>query len=221
MKFRTLFVTSLLALSLGACNGSKNEKPSRTLDDVADTAVDAAKEATKELKETVKAAKVATATATLESRSGSDVTGRIVFTQVRVEKEGEEPQESVQIAYEIHGLTPNGTHGFHIHETGDCTAPDATSAGGHFNPEDKEHGALGDEESHAGDFGNVVADENGNALGVIDGLTKITMDASGEDEIDHNIIGRAVIVHEQRDDLKSQPTGDAGGRIACGIIEAK
>lgn len=117
----------------------------------------------------------------------------------------------VHILARVEGLEPNGTHGFHIHEFGDCTAPDATSAGGHYNPEGHPHGLPNDEERHAGDLGNLEADSEGVAE------LRLTVDnvsVAGE----HNpALGRGVIVHESDDD-GSQPLGDAGPRIACGVI---
>jgi Cu-Zn family superoxide dismutase len=117
----------------------------------------------------------------------------------------------VRVTADITGLTP-GEHGFHVHENGDCSAPDASSAGGHFNPTNQSHGARDAEVRHIGDLGNLVADANGQALlNYID--PKLTLTGP------NSIIGRAVIVHAGRDDLKSQPSGDAGGRVACGTIE--
>ena len=112
----------------------------------------------------------------------------------------------------ITGLTP-GKHGFHIHEKGDCSAPDATSAGGHFNPDNKAHGAPDAAEHHAGDLGNIEADSKGTAKVNIhmDGITL----GSGA----NSIMGKAIIVHANADDLKTQPTGNAGGRVACGVIQ--
>jgi Cu-Zn family superoxide dismutase len=140
------------------------------------------------------------AVAVLHSASGSQVSGTITFT-----KSG----DSVQVVADITGLTP-GKHGFHIHEFGDCSAADATSAGGHFNPMKKPHGAPDASERHAGDLGNIEADSTGKAhLDLKDNMLKF----SGE----NSILGRAVIVHEKADDW-SQPTGNAGGRVACGVI---
>lgn len=120
--------------------------------------------------------------------------------------------DKVVITAQIEGLTPNSEHGFHIHEYGDCSAPDATSAGPHYNPEGHKHGAPDASNRHAGDLGNIKADENGVArLDVtVDNITIAGTKAP--------IVGRAVIVHAKADDLKTQPTGDAGGRIACGVI---
>lgn len=140
------------------------------------------------------------AIAVLHSASGSQVTGTVTFTKMG---------DTVQVVADITGLTP-GKHGFHIHEFGDCSAPDAASAGGHFNPMKKPHGAPDAAEHHAGDLGNIEADANGKAhLELKDSMLKL----SGE----NSILGRGVIVHEKIDDW-SQPTGNAGGRIACGVI---
>ena len=140
------------------------------------------------------------AIAVLQSASGSKVTGTVTFT-----KSG----DTVQVIADISGLTP-GKHAFHIHEFGDCSAADATSAGSHFNPMKKPHGAPDAAERHEGDLGNIEADSNGKAhLEMKDSMLKL----SGE----NSIIGRAVIVHEKVDDW-SQPTGNAGGRQACGVI---
>lgn len=146
-------------------------------------------------------AKVTKAVAVLAPASGSSVAGTVTFTKV---------DGGVKIVADVTGLIP-GEHGFHIHEFGDCSAPDATSAGGHFNPHKMAHGAPDASPRHAGDFGNLVADESGKAhYERVDSV--IALDGTD------SILGHAVIVHEKVDDLKSQPTGNAGGRIACGVI---
>jgi Cu-Zn family superoxide dismutase len=137
----------------------------------------------------------------LSPASGSSVAGTITFV-----KSG----EGVKITGEISGLTP-GKHGFHVHEFGDCSDPKAASAGGHFNPDSHQHGAPDASDRHAGDLGNIEADASGKAH--VD-VTDKSMKLSG----DKGVIGHAVIVHEKADDLKTQPTGDAGGRLACGVI---
>ena len=112
---------------------------------------------------------------------------------------------------EINGLTP-GKHGFHIHEKGDCSAADASSAGGHFNPTGMPHGGRRGSQRHLGDLGNITADKSGIArFAFTDGW--ITLAGV------NSIIGHAVVVHAQADDLKSQPSGNAGARVACGVIE--
>jgi len=104
-----------------------------------------------------------------------------------------------------------GTHGFHIHEFGDCSAPDFTSAGEHFNPTGNPHGAPTDAKRHEGDMGNVNATSDGNAtIDYVD--SHLHFDGAP------SILGRGVIVHANPDDFKTQPTGNAGGRVACGVI---
>ena len=110
----------------------------------------------------------------------------------------------------ITGLTP-GTHGFHVHEFGDCSAADFTSAGGHFNPMTQPHGAPTASMRHVGDLGNIEANADG--VATLD-LSDSQVALSGM----HGVVGRAVIVHAKADDLKTQPTGDAGGRLGCGVI---
>jgi Cu-Zn family superoxide dismutase len=140
------------------------------------------------------------AIAVLHSASGSKVTGTVTFTKTG---------DMVQVVADITGLTP-GKHGFHIHEFGDCSAADASSAGTHFNPAKKPHGAPDAAERHAGDLGNLEADSSGKAhLELKDSMLKL----SGE----NSILGRGLIVHEKVDDW-SQPVGNAGGRVACGVI---
>ena len=141
------------------------------------------------------------AIAVLHPTAGNNVTGSVTFTQ---------SGETVKVVADITGLTP-GKHGFHIHEFGDCSSSDGSSAGGHFNPTHKQHGAPDASDRHAGDLGNIEADASGKAL--LEWSDKV-MKLSGAD----SIVGHAVIVHEKEDDLKTQPTGNAGGRLACGVI---
>jgi Cu-Zn family superoxide dismutase len=145
------------------------------------------------------------AVAEMKPASNSKVSGTITFT----EKDGK-----AEVAIDLKGLTP-GEHGFHIHEKGDCSSPDAKSAGGHFNPDSKQHGAPDAPEHHAGDFGNVTAGADGTIK------TTMTVDFVTVADGPHSAVGKAVIVHEKKDDLKTQPTGDAGGRVACGVVEKK
>ena len=120
--------------------------------------------------------------------------------------------EGVHFTGTVTGL-PAGSHGFHIHETGDCSAPDGTSAGGHFNPSGAPHGGPDSAERHLGDLGNITADDGGNA--------EVNIHAGGVTlgEGDNSIMGRAIIVHAGEDDMTTQPTGDAGARLACGVIQ--
>jgi superoxide dismutase, Cu-Zn family len=146
----------------------------------------------------------------LLSKSGSQVSGEIAFTQV---------SKGVEVSGKVSGLKPNQSHGFHIHEKGDCTSNDALSAGGHFNPEGKKHGNHSHHhhaglEHHAGDMPNLKADANGTAVFKVL-LVGITIHEGAK-----AITGRAVIVHANEDDYVSQPVGNAGGRIACGLIQS-
>ncbi len=142
------------------------------------------------------------ATVKLEPKSGSKVTGSVTFT-----KSGDD----VEVAGEIENLAP-GQHGFHIHEKGDCSAADGSSAGAHFNPSHQHHGGPESAQRHAGDLGNIEADSSGKAH--IQWKGKLSL--SGAD----SIIGKSVVVHEKGDDLKTDPSGNSGARIACGVIEA-
>jgi superoxide dismutase, Cu-Zn family len=151
------------------------------------------------------AAKSATsskAISVLHATAGNKVSGIVTFTP---------NADGVQVHAELTGLTP-GKHGFHIHEFGDCSAADASSAGAHFNPTNQPHAAPDAAARHEGDMGNVEADSSGNAkLDYVDHQISLANDAQ-------SAIGRAIIVHAKPDDLKTQPSGDAGGRIACGVI---
>lgn len=129
--------------------------------------------------------------------------GRIEF----VEENGQ-----VSVMTFVNGLS-QGAHGFHIHEIGDCSKADFTSSGGHFNPEKVAHGSLHADVNHAGDLGNLVAGSDLRAYSTIQ-THGVTL---GEGK--NSIIGKAVIIHKDADDYVTQPTGNAGGRVACGVIE--
>lgn len=145
------------------------------------------------------------AQAVLEPTEGNDVGGRVEFV---------ETPDGLAIEARVAGLAP-GPHGIHIHENGDCSAPDASSAGDHFTPQDSPHGSPESPpaQHHAGDLGNISADDSGNAS------MKMTDDVLRLDG-ELGVIGLAVIVHEGEDDLTSQPSGDSGDPVACGVIEA-
>lgn len=144
------------------------------------------------------------AVAVVTPTAGNEVRGTVRFTQV--------DEHTLKVVAELSGLQPNGTHGFHIHEFGDLTAADGTSLGGHYNPEGHDHAGPDAEQRHAGDLGNVQADGEGKAH------YELTITNASVAGMNNPIIGRGVVVHAQRDDLKSQPTGDAGGRIGVGVI---
>lgn len=143
------------------------------------------------------------AVAPLAAKSGTNTQGTVTFSQ-----HGDE----VMVKAEVTGLPPNSVHGFHVHEKGDCSSPDAMSAGGHFNPAGKPHGSISTPDHHAGDMPNLTADANGRAQAMFR-LTGVTV-APGP----NSVVGRAVVVHTAPDDYKTQPTGNSGGRIACGVI---
>lgn len=144
------------------------------------------------------------AVAVVTPTQGNNVRGVVHFHQ--------QPDGKVVINATIEGLPPNSRHGFHIHEFGDTTAPDATSAGSHYNPEGHDHG-LPDEDGtrHAGDFGNLESNDQGVAA------FKLTVDNLSLGGMSNPVLGRAVIIHAQPDD-GGQPTGNAGDRIASGVI---
>lgn len=124
----------------------------------------------------------------------------------------EDMNDQLKITATVTGLKPNSKHGFHIHENGVCEGPDYKTAGGHFNPYKMPHGQPKAKKSHLGDLGNLEADSKGVAK-------KEIMIPKHESDDLNKIIGKALIVHSDDDDLKSQPSGDAGSRIACGIIK--
>jgi Cu-Zn family superoxide dismutase len=144
-----------------------------------------------------------TATATIAPTAGNTIKGTVTFTQ---------KGDKISVTAQLSGLTPGG-HGFHVHEKGDCSAPDATSAGGHFNPTGKPHGAPDAAEHHAGDLPMLHADANGNATLTTD-VSGLTIGAGAGD-----IVGKSVVVHKDADDYKTQPAGNSGARIGCGVIQ--
>ena len=144
-----------------------------------------------------------TATAFLEPTKGSNARCTVTF---------QERGGKVLVIASVTGLKPNQEHGFHVHEKGDCSSGDGMSTGGHFNPLGKQHAHHATAERHAGDLPALKADASGIAtlreeidvITVSDGPTRV--------------VGRGMIVHAQPDDYKTQPTGNAGARIACAVI---
>jgi Cu-Zn family superoxide dismutase len=146
------------------------------------------------------------ASAALQSTKGSKAFGEATFEEVGDGK--------VRVIVFAQGLRPGQEHGFHIHEAGDCSSGDGMSAKGHFNPAGKPHGHPASGERHAGDLPSLKAEKNGRAkLDVtVEGVTLRPGPTS--------IVGRGVIIHADPDDYKTQPTGNAGARLACGVIKA-
>ncbi len=143
-----------------------------------------------------------TKTYTIQAKSNTDTQGTVKFTQ---------KGKFVEMDMNVYKLKPNGVHASHIHEKGDCSAADASSAGGHWNPTDHNHGKWGHGEHHAGDLGNLKADKDGTARLVMK-TDKWCIGCSDESK---NIIGKSIIIHAKEDDFKTQPTGNAGGRVGC------
>lgn len=185
----TLLCLSMV-LALSACN--RTDAPDAGVTDDASAAAEPATPTS--------------AGATLAATEGNTVSGTLRF---------ETMDGGVHVTGQVVGLTPDSQHGFHVHERGDCSAPDATSAGGHFNPAGSDHGRVGTATHHVGDTDNLVADAQG--LATVD--THLVGATLG-DGAATDIVGKGVIVHARPDDYTSQPTGDAGDRLACGVIEA-
>ena len=142
------------------------------------------------------------AVANLEPTKGNDAKGMVTFTQ-----DGDE----VRVRVNVTGLKPGAVHGFHVHEKGDCSSGDGMSTGGHFNPMGKPHGPQS-ADHHAGDMPSLTADASGNANTSFE-LHGVSIGSGATD-----LVGKGLIVHRDPDDYKTQPTGNAGPRIACGVI---
>jgi Cu-Zn family superoxide dismutase len=145
------------------------------------------------------------ATVNLASASASLVSGKLTLVPMG---------DGINIIGEVGGLKPGSAHGFHVHQTGDCNAVDASSAGSHFNPMGTQHGRAGIDPHHAGDIDNIVADADGVAKVDVH-LSGVTLGGDGFNDI----AGRAFIIHASPDDYASQPAGNAGARVACGVIK--
>lgn len=197
MKIRTILLSSLATVMLFACEtgGEEKDKTKKTDQKVSKSPEEEQKKKKNKPELTV----------VMESKSDSNAEGNIKLK----EKDGK-----VFMKVEMKGLT-TGEHAIHIHEKGDCSADDGTSAGGHWNPTEDKHGKWGKHEFHMGDIGNLVADKKG----------KVSFEFETEkwcigcDDKTKNIIGKSFIVHAGPDDFESQPSGDAGARVACGVIE--
>lgn len=199
-KIQTILLSGLAATMLFACKSEgEDQAATKGPDD---------KQVKKEIKEDRKEEKKkeeCKATVSMSSKSGSTAAGSIMLK----EKDG-----VVKMKVEMMGLAP-GKHAIHIHEKGDCSADDGTSAGGHWNPKGDDHGKWGQDAYHMGDIGNLVANDKGEVSYEFE-TDKWCLDCDDETK---NIIGKSFIVHAGADDFKSQPSGAAGSRVACGVIE--
>ena len=144
-----------------------------------------------------------TATATLAPTAGNTTAGTVQFVQ---------RGDRVHVSGEVRGLRPNAEHGFHVHEKGDCSSGDGNSAGGHFNPDGAPHGRHGAGTHHVGDIPSLRANANGVAR--FDFTSTTIRLGNGP----HSVVGRGLIVHRDPDDYTTQPTGNAGARLACAVI---
>jgi Cu-Zn family superoxide dismutase len=149
---------------------------------------------------------VTAATVALAPASGSLVSGRLSAMAMG---------GGTHITGDVGGLAPNSTHGLHVHEKGDCSAADASSAGPHFNPAGHAHGGPDSATHHAGDLPNITAGADGVAHVNVH-VMGLTLGGAASS----NILGRALVVHAQGDDYASQPAGNSGARIACGVVRA-
>jgi Cu-Zn family superoxide dismutase len=144
-----------------------------------------------------------TARATIESKSGSTVAGTATFTELST--------GGVRVHVHVEHAPP-GTHGLHVHEKGDCSDPEAKNAGGHFNPGGMPHAGPTAMQRHAGDLGNIEVKEDGTGdLDITSDLLTVRPGAK-------SVVARSVVFHEKADDMTTQPTGNAGGRLGCGVI---
>lgn len=151
----------------------------------------------------VSAATGPAATAVLEPRSGSTVSGTARFVPVA---------DGLGAHVEVQGAQP-GLHGVHIHEKGDCSDPKAASAGGHYNPNTgAHHGGPRTPVRHGGDLGNLTVDSSGK------GTLDVVVGDLSVDSVQNGVVGRAIVVHEKADDLQTDPAGNSGGRFACGVV---
>lgn len=189
MKRILALTTCALTLTLAACSRAPEPQAEAPADSAAPAADVAA----------------TTALAALAPAEGQSVTGTLTLTQ---------EAGGVLITGTVGNLQPNSQHGFHVHENGDCSAPDFSSAGSHFNPSGAEHGNPANAGGHhLGDMTNLEADDTGTAQ-----VRVVISGATLRDGGPNDLVGRAVVVHAQPDDYTSQPAGNAGGRIACGAI---
>lgn len=196
-RWIVLFMTCLFVVGLSAWVGSDTQGTNKTGQDM-------------EERTNVSPPKV-----NAEEKKGEEVSlenaeGEVVATANLTQADG-----GVHIVLDVDGL-PEGTHGFHVHEKGVCEPPDFESAGGHYNPTNMKHGKLHPEGPHAGDFDNIEVDKNGKAH-VEFTTNQVTLEKGQENTL-YTDEGTSLVIHADPDDYKSQPSGNAGERIACGVI---
>jgi Cu-Zn family superoxide dismutase len=195
---KTALLASASALILAACASTPTAPRS------AAAAVDAEATASTPAVELATVSTLSSASVNLAAASGSLVSGTLALMPMG---------DGVHLTGEIGGLAPGSTHGIHIHEIGDCSAADASSAGGHFNPTGAAHGKVDTATHHGGDMDNIVADAEGVATVNVHARGVVLGGGAANDAV-----GKAVVVHAAPDDYTSQPSGNAGARVACGVI---
>jgi Cu-Zn family superoxide dismutase len=195
MNTRTLIALSAAAALLAGC-GKRDEPATPAADAPAAAMTPAPAEVP---------APAVTASAQLAPTQGHTASGTLTLAV-----EG----DALHLTGRLAGLPPNGEFGFHIHEKGDCSAPDASSAGGHFNPANAPHGNPQGETHHAGDMLNAKSDADGVAQ--VDAVTTGVSLTAGQP---NDARGKAIVLHEKPDDYATQPSGNSGARIACGVIQ--
>lgn len=192
-----------IAVLLAACG--QKEHAAAPVTDAPPPAGDSPSVATTTAPQTTSSAEAtAGAAAKLSPTQGSTANGALKITAAGT---------GVKISGMVQGLTPDSQFGFHFHEKGDCSAPDATSAGAHFNPANQNHGNPQAQPHHAGDMLNVKSDAQGVAEVDIDNA-----DVSLQTGQPNDILGKALVVHAKPDDYATQPSGNSGDRIACGVV---
>jgi Cu-Zn family superoxide dismutase len=203
MSVRPICISFIVAASFALVAGCESWNKDKSRDNKSDDATRMSRDP----------AKMKTATATIRpSRAAAtqpvenSVHGTVTFTQTG--------SDQMKVMVVLSGLRPNTTHGFHIHEKGDLSDAELMSAGAHFNPAGHKHGGPESAMAHAGDLGNVTADHTG-AVRTEMNVKNINLDEGSP----NNVVGKSVLVHAKEDDLKTDPSGNAGGRIAGGVIE--
>ena len=192
-----------MAAAISGCSPDKNDTPAATTPVTAESATADTMPAPR-MESAPLAIPVAGATASLKSAEGKNVAGDLKLSP---------DAGGVQLSGTISGLVAGSEHGFHIHETGDCSAPDFKSAGGHFNPSGMEHGNPNSAMHHAGDMMNLAVSDSGTATLDVT-VPGVTLGDGGANDV----MNRAIIIHAKADDYTSQPAGDAGDRVACAVI---
>lgn len=202
MTLRLLTGAGMAALATG-CGGSQSESTEPATDETqgSEVAVDTSDDTIDD--SSAETSNSTVAVAMLRPTEGNQAAGSVRFTSTG---------DGVEVTIDIAGVPPNSTHGFHVHEVGDCSAADGSSAGGHYNPANVEHALPPTETRHAGDMGNLSANDAGQ-ISATETFHNFTLEGEA------SIVGRAVILHADQDQ-GSQPSGAAGARIACGVIAA-